>query len=857
MWSVSIWLAAAAASTVLGGAATPRARAERTPSPPVLDGRLDDPVWQRARWQGGFTQKFPDEAAPPSEVTSFRVLYDDEAFYVAVECEQLHTPVRAVLTRRDRQVEADRVSVHIGSRQGEASAFQFGVNAAGVLSDALQFDDNRTAPEWDENWEAATSQHARGWSAELRIPLRVLRFEGAVTQDWAFNVRRVISLRQEIDEWAFIPRIEAGEVSRYGRVENLENLRARRRIELRPFVLGRVSHWQPGFAPVSGFRPGAAAGIDLKWQVLPQLTVEATALPDFGQVELDQVVLNLSTVETFYPEKRPFFGEGLDLFATPLTLLHTRRIGETPDSPSLPPGDRAADLLEPAPIYGAFKLTGRAAARLDLGIISAVTGETALAVTRPDGSTARRLAAPLTSYNVLRLRQRIGTGTRVGLLATAVNRWERRSNAHAYPTVAGPEGSTGPAGDETVCPGGARVTYAGEGAADCFHDGYVGAVDGYWRSASGDYMADGQVALSLMHGGQPRLFPDGTWIRSGDLDREFRFQVRKEGGEHWLAEAWASSTGRRFDRNDIGFMRRQSDFFLGGSLTYRTTRPFAGVLETRTGPSLSRGMNLDGLLLQQELELASEWKLRNFWTVGLNVHHQPTRFQDREVGDGTSLEFAPIIGGALVLDSDPRRAVETGLRALASLRRGGEGGGQIELDGRLLVRALPQLDLELLPSLRLTRGETRFAGRGLAGEPVFGRLEASALGATMRGTYTFTPTLSVQSYLQLFLAHRDYDRYRSLTPDPTAGGKRRIHLRDLQIPALPVRDPELREAILNVNLVLRWEYHLGSTIFLVYTRVQNALSADPWLSGPQLDLGALKRAPAADTLLLKISRWWG
>jgi Domain of unknown function (DUF5916)/Carbohydrate family 9 binding domain-like len=427
MMFLSLLTAAAAASTVL----TPRVRAERTPSPPVLDGRLDDRVWQRASRADGFTQKFPDEAAPPSEATSFRVLYDDDAIYIAVDCEQRLTPVRAVLTRRDREVEADRVSIHIGGRQGEASAFSFGVNAAGVLSDALQFDDNRVAPEWDENWEAATSQHPGGWSAELRIPLRVLRFEGAATQDWAFNVRRVISLRQEIDEWAFIPRTEAGEVSRYGRVENLENLLARRRFELRPFVLGRLTHRQPGFAPVSGFSPGVAAGIDLKWQVLPQLTLEATALPDFGQVEVDQVVLNLSTIETFYPEKRPFFSEGLDLFVTPLSLLHTRRIGATPGRPSLLPDERVRGVIDPSPIYGAFKLTGRAAAGLDLGIISAVTGENTVPVARPDGSSIERIAAPMTSYNVLRLRQRIGSGARLGLLATAVNRRERGG----YPNV--------------------------------------------------------------------------------------------------------------------------------------------------------------------------------------------------------------------------------------------------------------------------------------------------------------------------------------------------------------------------------------------------------------------------------------
>ncbi len=834
---MTLLLLVAAAAAVLPAASPPRVRAARTSAPPVLDGRIDDPVWQRAPLAGGFTQKFPDEAALPTEATSFRVLYDDEAIYVAVDCEQLRTPVRAVLTRRDREVEADRVSVHIGSRRGEASAYRFEVNAAGVLSDALQFDDNQLAPEWDENWEAATSRSLRGWSVELRIPLRVLRFEAATSQDWAFNVRRVVSLRQEISEWAFIPRTQAAEVSRYGRVESLDNLPSRRRFELRPFVLGKVSHLQRGYAPVQGFRPGAAAGLDLKWQVLPQLTFEAAVLPDFGQVELDQVVLNLSTVETFYPEKRPFFSEGLDLFATPLNMVHTRRIGETPRSPARLPEERAAGLLDPAPIYGALKLTGRAAERLDLGVISAVTGETTLPVALAEGPTVDRVAAPLGLFHVLRLRQRVGEGARLGLLATAVNRLERPAR---YPAAAP---------GETLCPDGSRVAPG----ARCFHDAYVGALDGYWRSPSGSYVALGQVALSRVQGGPPRLFPDGTTIAAGDMDREFRFEARKEGGEHWLGGAWTSSTGRRFDRNDLGFLRRQNDFWLGGSVAYRTTRPFWQVLETRTGPGFVRGANLDGLRLHQQVEFGTRWKLRNFWDAFLTYQYRPSRFDDREVGDGTSLELLPAHGLVLGLATDPRREVQVGLDG--SVARHSEGG-DVTATGRVLVRALPQLDFEVLPEVTFSRGQPRYVGPGPTGEQVFGRLDAAAVGSTVRGTYTFTPRLTLQSYLQLFLARADHDSTWGVAPAPP-GTRARVRLRDLVTPATPVDDPRLRQAILNVNVVLRWEYRLGSTLFLVYTRVQNARPPDPFEAGPRLDLGALRRGPAADTLLLKLSRWWG
>ena len=183
------------------------------------------------------------------------------------------------------------------------------------------------------------------------------------------------------------------------------------------------------------------------------------------------------------------------------------------------------------------------------------------------------------------------------------------------------------------------------------------------------------------------------------------------------------------------------------------------------------------------------------------------------------------------------------------------GGRDLFLTGNLLVRALPALDFELLPEITLSQGETRFVGSGTTpGQRVFGRLDAAAVGSTLRATYTFTPRLSLQSYLQLFLARVDYERYRGLA-GPAAGERPTVHLRDLLTAATPTEDPRRREALMNVNLVLRWEYRLGSTLFVVYTRAQSAPAA--FGADPRLDLGALGKGPAGDTLLLKLSRWWG
>lgn len=224
--------------------AVPHLAAARAATPPVFDGRLDEPVWQAAPASDVFTQKSPLDGKAPGDRTVVRILYDDENVYVGIDCPQ-SAEVVSRLTRRDRWVESDSVTVILDTRGDGKSAFEFGVNVAGVLSDGLHFNDTDYNPDWDENWEAKTARTATGWSAELRIPLRALRFPARPVQSWGMEVRRYVSARKETDEWAHIPKEAAGEVSHYGQLDNLVGLVSHAPIELRPFVVGSVRHFDP------------------------------------------------------------------------------------------------------------------------------------------------------------------------------------------------------------------------------------------------------------------------------------------------------------------------------------------------------------------------------------------------------------------------------------------------------------------------------------------------------------------------------------------------------------------------------------------------------------------------------------
>jgi hypothetical protein len=826
-------------------ALAPHLVAARADEPPKLDGRLDDAVWLRATPSDGFTQKIPVDGKPPSERTVIRVAYDDDNVYVAVDCQQ-RAPVIARLTRRDRPVEADSVTVVLDTRSDGKSAFEFTVNAAGVLMDAMRFNDTEMTQDWDENWEAAAARTKTGWSAELRIPLRALRFPAKPVQSWGMQARRWISARQELDEWAHIPRNAAGEVSRYGRLDGLRGLRAKSPIEVRPFVVGSIRHHDPHAETLArGWRPGLSVGLDLKWHVSQALTFDATLLPDFGQVEADQVSLNLTNYELYFPEKRPFFLEGIDTFATPLQLVYTRRIGRAPDEPALvtdrPIAERLVKRPGPSTIYGAAKLTGELGGGFSIGELVAVTGRQTVDVEAQNGARVSRVAEPLSTYKVLRIKRDMGDGAHVGAMFTAVNRVE---NAFDYPLLPG----RGPAGRAPqLCPSGDEL----RAGARCFHDAYVAAVDGRWRSASREYVIAAQALGTLIANGPPRTLADGTVLKSGDIGPAMIVKATKEGGKHLVAAAEVEIVGKHADYNDLGYMLRQNQSRVRTYVGARTLKPHGATLETQTGLEFVQRDNLSLQNQARYLGLQHWSKFKNFWEIYAEIHLMPAHLDDREVGDGTSLERAGLFGMELWGTTDARKRVSA---ALWTQVRFITNGYSVQGDGRLLVRILPQWDLDLVPVWVYAVGEPRyFATQGNA--YLFGRQRAQSLSLTLRSTYTFAPRLTLQAYVQAFV---EAVRYREYASFPTSRTGEAARLADLRPYASAVVDnPDYQSGNINASLVLRWEYRLGSTLYAVYTHAQDDSRTPRFGERGGFDFSRIKPRAAEDAWLLKLSYWWG
>jgi len=815
----------------------PHVSAIRTPVPPVIDGRLDDAVWAAAPPSDSFTQHFPQEGAPPTERTSVRVLYDDRNLYIGVDAEQLHAPIVRRLQRRDGQLPSDGVWIDIDSRRTGVGAFHFSVNAAGVLSDGIHFDDTNFSSDWDAVWEAKVADTGRGYSIEFRIPLSVLRFEALPVQDWGFQVRRFIDARQETDDWAFYPLSAATYVPLFGRIDGLTGLQPRRAVELRPFLLGRVGYRaaDADSTLTHGGAGSASAGLDAKAQVTNELTLDLTVNPDFAQVEADTVILNLSTFETFFPEKRPFFLEGIDTFASIRPLVYTRRIGHAPAPPTLGAFEQLVDNPEPSTIWGAAKLVGTVGGRTTVGLLSALTGANDVGVITEAGVPVRRLVEPWTAYNVLRLKRQIGANADVGLLATAVDRFES-----AVPT-----GGVCPATQATPGPDGR-----------CDNDAYVVSADGRWRSASGDYGAAWQAVASALSQGPARSQRDGIPIEPGRVAGGGSLYLGKDGGEHWLASLWQHLAGRELEFNDLGYLERKNDYQGYLALTYRTLQPWWRTAGTRTTLQLNVREALDGLDLWREAKLATAWTLASFWSFYADLHVRGAYFDDRETGDGTALEHASSTGVAVEIDSDPRRRV-TGLVNVDYDRR--PNGYHVDGHAQVTLRALPQLELDLLPTASYDTGEPRYIATASPPEYLFAAQTSATAGATLRAAYAFSPELSLQFYTQLFAAWVHYGPRLVCAAACPVGTRARVDLSSLTHEALPptATDPDSVLATLNVNLVLRWEYRLGSTLFLVYTRAQNpALVPTP--GGTSFELRPILEGRASsDFVMAKLAYWWG
>src|SRR5438094_2038966 len=385
-----------------------------TPNAVRINGEVSEAAWQAATPMDGFLQREPEEGGPPSPRTEFRVVYDATTLYVKVRAFATQADkIVSYLTRRDADSPSDWLHVFVDSYHDRRTAYEFAVNPSGVKIDRYWFDDNNRDDGWDAVWDAKVTRDASGWTAEFHIPFSQLRFNPNGANTFGFAVSRSIGRLNETSTWPLLARSATGYVSSFGEINGLSIGGSPKKIELVPYTVANLTRQRPGGNPLLSSSAGdGALGLDVKYAVTPGLTFTSTFNPDFGQVEADPAVVNLTAFETFFNERRPFFVEGSGVFRFdsdcwdgPCSLFYSRRVGRAPQgADALPSGDGiVTDYPAQSTILGAGKLTGRVG-RFSLGVMHAVTQEETATIL-DNGIRSQQSVEPTTNYTVGRVRR--------------------------------------------------------------------------------------------------------------------------------------------------------------------------------------------------------------------------------------------------------------------------------------------------------------------------------------------------------------------------------------------------------------------------------------------------------------------
>lgn len=839
------------------------------PHSPKIDGRIDDPSWEKVSWEGGFVQREPYEGQAPSQTTEFKVLYDDANLYVAVKARDAEPErIERRMSRRD-DIEGDWIEVAVDSFHDHRTAFCFGVNAAGVKRDAMavndsNWDDN-TDLDWDPIWEVETSVDADGWTAEMRIPFTQLRFAAVPDASWGFQVARRLFRKNERSLWQHIPKDAAGWVSHFGELRGLSGIKPPRQIELFPYTVGKLQSFaaEPG-NPFSTGRSGSLyGGLDGKVGVTGDLTLNFTLNPDFGQVEADPSVVNLTAFETYYEEKRPFFIEGRNILSFRLmggdgdmasdNLFYTRRVGRSPQY--YPETDGFVRTPEATTIIGAFKLTGKTRSGLSVGVIESLTGAESASVFA-GGVTDRVAVEPLTNYFGLRLQKDFHEGgTTIGGMVTAVYR---------------------------------RL---GAAQLDFLHDrAFTGGLDLYhsWKKKTLYFSL--KLLGSAVHGSPEALLrtqtsplryfqrPDAGHLaldpaRTSLSGHGGTVEFGKQGGSHVMYSVGATWRSPGFELNDMGFLGGADEIMQWTWAGYRVWKPFAIFRTLNVNFNQWTGWNFGGTNIFAGGNVNVNFQLKNYWNGGFGVNRNFIGLSAAMLRGGPSMRVPGAWNFWGNVQTDMRQKVRFTLMAQSYRRDNGEAES-LTLRAGIIVNPSRAFSVSLLPTFGLNRNELQYlATTALDGEPryVFGRIEQKTAGLTVRLNYSLTPDLSVQLYGQPFVASGGYsrfkriadpksrtwtDRYRvfgdaALAYDEAAGAYAVDEDLDGAVDYVFSR-PDFNFLELRTNLVVRWEYRPGSVLFLVWSQGRTGYDSMGDFSLGR-DLGSLFDVHPRNVFLVKFS----
>jgi hypothetical protein len=857
-----------------------------------LDGRLDEAVWGSAEPLTDFVQKEPVEGASPTEGIEVRLLYDDQGLYVGARLASSggRVAIQAPLARRDRSYSPERgprnpAGVQSGADPDGAelaeyfvvsldtfldrrTAYSFGVTASGVRLDHQHLSDSESDIDqrFDPVWEARVAVDDTGWTAEMWIPFAQLRFNDDSNLVWGMNIHRWIPSKNEDDYWVLVPRTDNAWSSRFGDLRGIESVAQTRRLELLPFVAGGstiTASRDPANPFLDELNLEARVGGDLKMGLGPNLTLDATFFPDFGQVEVDPAVINLSDTETLFPERRPFFTEGGSLLTiAENNYLHTRRIGAPPEGPAT---GRFVDYPRETTIIGAAKVTGRLPSGTSLGILGALTGEEQARTLQVDpesdepGVVDEVRVTPRVAWGVARIQQEFGaTGSTAGLMLTGVRR-------------------DLPRGD----PLGALLS----------RNAWVAAGDVLWRFAGGTYeamlsggatgIAGDEGAILRAQLASERYFqrPDADHVqvdssRTSLSGGKGTFSVRKINGVHWLWDVYFDVESPEVTFNDIGRLGSGDGISTNDAITYRDTDPGEWLRSYALTFGYNSEWNNGGERQLTRLSFDTDITWSNFWRAQASTTYGFPSQNHRLTRGGPSMEAPGSWSGSLSIQNSA--SAETRWNVEVGLGRDDLDGWSGGVEAELSLIPDPRWQVSFAPSYERrvdSRQYVAYRGGGspatYGGRYIFAYTDRTTLAIETRLSLTLRPDLDFELFAQPFAASgRFFDlgeleaaRSRFLRTYGTNGTtiERRedgsLEVTDgAAVFTVPNRDFNLRS--FRSTAVLRWEWRPGSALYLVWQQARSR-SLDEGRGADLTDLFGSLSASGDNIFAVKVSYWIG
>ena len=840
--SARIIATSGAERATLDGSASSRASATaamatRATAAPVLDGKTDDPAWQTAQVIDHFLQYQPKKGVEPRFKTEVRVTYDDKYIYILG---RMYDPapdsIVSLLSRRDVRTASEQLKIVIDSYHDRRTGFEFCVNPAGVKRDYYVYDDNNEDPTWDGIWDVATRVDSVGWVAEFRIPFSQLRFGNSSDHTFGLLVVRDVARTNERISWPLFDNDKQGYISQLGELSGIRDLAAVRRLEVTPYV---VTKNETRATTTSSFNhpQSMSAGADLKYGLSSNLTLDATINPDFGQVEADPAVLNLSAFEQFFEERRPFFLEGAGIFSfrtacgdidTQCTgLFYSRRVGRSPQL-----AGTYGDASSPTntTILSAAKVGGRLGRGLSVGLLDAVTQ-------REQGAQGATIE-PQTNYAVARLQQSLfgGSGD-IGAMVTGVN---RSMDAQSAPYLR--------------------------------NAAYTGGIDFRKRFFQKNYELTGYVAGSLVRGTAEAIaftqrdgvhryqrpddnitFDPNRTSLSGNAQR---LTISKFGGGVTRFQSVYQRFSPGFETNDVGFQPRADEQmfrnwfalqFNNPTKMYRAAFFNFNTFQTWTTEGLPTSMSLN---TNWHVQFPNQW----WGHIGGNLGNFRATYADREARGGPAVRRSTEYDLWTGIDLDSRKAWTPNV---FGGRFGGDAGHSNGwwvnpgIDFRMTSRFSASLGVNYEKATNDNQWNGNFGVSGVdTTHYTFARLNQTTLSLSSRMNFTASPTLSLQFYAQPFMTTGKYSNWRELA------NPRAEKYEDRYKPYLGGDPGGFDFKQLRSNTVVRWEYRSGSTLFFVWQQGREFSSDQASDFNFAHDFKNLFKLHPNNTLLIKASYWF-